>query len=82
MALSTSMPMAMMKPASEVRFSPSPANCISSSVPPIEKSSDVPMSTPERSPITSMMTATTMATDSMRFHRKVRVASRAMRFSG
>ena len=82
MALSTSIPMAMMKPASDVRFSPSPRNCIASSVPPIEKSSELPISTPDRKPITSMMIAMTIATDSARFSRKVRVASRAMRFSG
>ena len=74
--------MAMMKPASDVRFSPSPSSCMSSSVPPIEKSSELPMSTPERAPITSMMTRMTIPTDSARLSTKVRLASRAMRFSG
>ena len=82
MALSTSMPMAMMNPASEVRLSPSPRNCIRSSVPPMEKSSELPISTPARNPMTSMMMAMTMATDSARLIRNVVLASRAMRFSG
>ena len=81
-ALSTSMPMAMMKPASDVRLSPSPANCIASSVPPIVKSSELPMSTPARKPITSMMMSTTMPTDSARLSTKVALAWRAIRFSG
>ena len=82
MALSTSMPIAMMKPASEVRFSPSPRNCIRSSVPPIEKSSELPISTPARKPMTSMMIRMTIATDSARLRMNVELASRAMRFSG
>lgn len=69
------MPMAMMNPASEVRLSPSPINCMQRSVPPIEKSSRLPMRTPERKPITSMMMAMTMATDSNRLTRKVLLAS-------
>ena len=47
MALSTSMPIAMMKPASEVRFSPSPRNCIRSSVPPIEKKAGIKSRSPD-----------------------------------
>ncbi len=76
------MPMAMMNPASDVRLRPSPRNCMSSSVPPIEKSSDEPISTPGRKPMTSMMTAMTMATDSARLSMKAVLASRAMRSSG
>ena len=81
-ALSTSIPMAMMNPASDVRLSPSPRNCISSSVPPMENSSELPMSTPARKPMTSMMIRMTIATDSARFSTKVALACCAMRFSG
>ena len=74
--------MAMMKPASDVRLSPSPSRSMSSSVPPMEKSSELPMSTPARTPIRSMMSATTMASDSARLRAKAVLASRAMRSSG
>ena len=82
MALSTNMPIAMMNPASEVRLRPSPRNCISRSVPPMENSSELPINTPARNPMTSMMIRMTIATDSARFRIKVEFASRAMRSSG
>jgi len=81
MALSTSMPMAMMKPASEVRLSPSPMRSIASSVPPMANSSELPTKRPDRAPIINIIRITTMATDSSRFSRKVLLAWAAMRFS-
>ena len=72
----------MMNPASDVRFSPSPTPSMTSIVPPMQNSSDEPMTVPARAPIKSMMTAMTMATDSNRLAMKRLLASRAMRFSG
>ena len=82
MALSTSIPMAMIKPASEVRFSPTPRNDMMSSVPPMEKISEEPMSTPARIPITSMMMTITIRMDSIRLIINPLFASLAMTFSG
>ena len=81
-ALSTSIPMAMMKPASEVRFNPTPKNDMISSVPPMENISEEPMSTPARIPITSMMMTITIRMDSIRLIMKPLFASLAMMFSG
>lgn len=64
MALSTNMPMAMMDPASEVRFSPTPRKDMMSNVPPMEKTSEEPINKPGRMPITSMMM--TIRIDSIR----------------
>ena len=74
--------MAMMNPASEVRLSPSPSGCIMSSLPPMAKSSELPIQTPARHPMTSISMPITITTDSTRFHRKPVVASRAIRSSG
>ena len=82
MALSTSMPIAMMNPASEVRLMPSPVMYMSSMVPPMVNSSDDPISAPLRMPITAMMTAMTISTDSSRLSRNEKLASRAMMSSG
>ena len=82
MALSTSMPIAMMKPAREVRFSPTPKNDMMSSVPPMENISEEPINTPARRPITSMMMTITIRIDSIRLMMKPLLASLAMTFSG
>ena len=75
MALSTSIPMAMMKPAREVRFSPTPMKDMMSNVPPMVNSSELPISIPARSPITSMMITITMRRDSIRLMMKPLFAS-------
>ena len=62
MALSTSIPIAIMNPASDVRFSPTPKKDMISSVHPIENISDEPIRTPARSPITSMIITSTIKT--------------------
>lgn len=74
--------MAMIKPASEVRFSPTPRNDMMSSVPPMENISEEPMSTPARIPITSMMMTITIRMDSIRLIINPLFASLAMTFSG
>ena len=81
MALSTSIPMAMINPANEVRFSPTPRKDMISIVPPIEKISDEPISTPARSPITSMMMTITIRIDSTRLIINPLLASLAITFS-
>ena len=81
-ALSTSIPMAMMNPASEVRFSPTPRKDMMSSVPPMEKTSDEPISRPARMPITNMMITITIKMDSIRLMMNPLLASLAMTFSG
>ena len=82
MALSTSMPIAIIKAASDVRFNPTPINCIISIVPPIEKINEEPINNPARVPITSKIIKITITTDSTRFNRKPLFASRAISFSG
>ena len=74
-ALSTSIPMAMMKPASEVRFNPTPMKDMMSSVPPMVNINELPISIPARSPITSMMITITMSRDSIRLMMKPLFAS-------
>ena len=74
--------MAMMKPAREVRFSPTPMKDMMSNVPPMVNSSELPISIPARSPITSMMITITMRRDSIRLMMKPLFASWAMTFSG
>ena len=81
MALSTSIPMAMMNPASEVRLSPTPKKDMMSSVPPIEKINEEPISNPARSPITSMMITITIRMDSIRLMINPLLASLAISFS-
>ena len=76
------MPIAMMNPASEVRFSPTSSPCMISSVPPIVKSSELPISRPARNPMIAMISRITIATDSSRFTTNARFASAAIRFSG
>ena len=82
MALSTSIPMAMINPAREVRFRPTPRNDIMSSVPPIENIREEPISTPARMPITSMMITITIRMDSIRLMMNPLLASWAITFSG
>ena len=82
MALSTSIPIAMIKPASEVRLIPSPRRSIAHSVAAMEKISDEPTMTPERQPITTITKRITMATDSKRLRTKVLLAWRAIASSG
>ena len=82
MALSTNIPIAIINPASEVRFIPSPVIYMQSIVPPMVKSSDEPISEPLRAPIASIMTTMTMATDSRRLTRNDMLARRAISSSG
>ena len=81
-ALSTNIPMAIIKAAKEVLFNPTPINCMISIVPPIEKINEEPISNPARVPITSKIIKITITTDSTRFNRKPLFASRAISFSG
>ena len=81
-ALSTSIPIAMMNPASEVRFRPTPRNCMISSVPPMAKISELPINMPARRPMISMISTITIEIDSIRLTMKVLLASRAIWFSG
>ena len=81
MALSTSIPMAMINPANEVRFSPTPKKDMISNVPPIEKISDEPISTPARKPITNMIITITIRIDSIRLMINPLLASLAISFS-
>ena len=82
MALSTSIPIAIIKAASDVRFNPTPINCMISIVPPIEKINEEPISNPARVPITSKIIKITITTDSTKFNKKPLFASRAISFSG
>ena len=81
MALSTNIPIAIMNPAREVRFSPTPKKDMMSSVPPMEKISDEPISTPARKPITSIIITITIRIDSIRLMMNPLLASLAISFS-
>ena len=82
MALSTNIPMAIIKPASDVRFSPTPSSDITSKVPPMEKINDDPISIPALNPITNMIITITISSDSTRFRINPLLASLAITFSG
>ena len=81
-ALSTSIPIAIIKPANEVRLRPSPTRYITTNVAPIAKSSDEPTTTPSRQPITSITNTTTISSDSKRLTTKSLFACSAILFSG
>ena len=70
-----------MNPAREVRFSPTPKKDMMSSVPPMEKISDEPISTPARKPITSIIITITIRIDSIRLMMNPLLASLAISFS-
>ena len=81
-ALSTSMPMAIINPANDVRLRLSPRASITSRVAPMLSMSELPTITPERQPMVMIIRSMTMANDSARFIKKSLVASRAIMFSG
>ncbi len=81
-ALSTSIPIAIIKPASDVRFNPSPIVSITTNVPPIVNISDEPIIMPALNLIATIIMAITIATESARLIRKSFVASAAILSSG
>ncbi len=81
-ALSTSIPIAIMKAASDVRFNPTPQTNMISNVPPTEKSNELPTSIPARDPITRKIITITINKDSIRFRINPLFASLAILFSG
>ena len=81
-ALSTSIPIAMINPASDVRFIPSPIKYIMSIVPPMVNISDAPISTPLRKPIASIIIRITIATEINTLSINEILASRAISSSG
>ena len=75
MALSTSMPMAMMIAASDMRCRAIPSTCMTISVAKIEKISPLPISRPLRRPMKKSRMATTVSTEITRFQTKPRLAT-------
>ena len=81
-ALSTNIPMAIIKAAKEVLFNPTPINCMINSVPPIQNINELPIRIPARRLRLCMLAQVTITTDSIRFRIKPLFASRAIWSSG
>ena len=75
MALSTSMPIAMMIAASDMRCRAMPCMCITISVAKMEKTSPLPIRMPFFTPMKKSSTATTVMTEMIRFRIKPRLAT-------
>ena len=75
MALSTSMPIAMMIAASDIRCRAIPCMCITISVAKMEKTSPLPIRMPFFTPMKKSSTATTVTTEIIRFRINPRLAT-------